>query len=116
MLPPHVVCIKDCNKPGRRRSLLNACSSACFLALNQAHHANNLETEISRGFDCLNRGSSGGADIIHNHNARPFFPEALILCPVPCCLSALRTKNPSNSPLVTDTAVTLGSAPMVIPP
>src|SRR5438552_18373482 len=76
MLSPHFVCIKDCNKPGRRRSLLHACSSACFLALNQAHDANNLETEIPGGVDCLNRRGSRGADIIHNHNARPFFPKA----------------------------------------
>src|SRR2546426_1074331 len=77
MLPPHFVCVKDCNKPCWRRSLLHACSSACFLALNQAHHTNNLETEIPRGFDCLNRRGSCRADIIHNHKARPFFPKAL---------------------------------------
>src|SRR2546428_12130498 len=76
MLSPPFVWLKVLHQPGRRRSLLPACLSACFLALNQAHDANNLETEIPGGVDCLNRRGSRGADIIRNHNARPFFLKA----------------------------------------
>src|SRR5438067_5765253 len=77
MLLPHFVRVKDCNKTGRCRRLLHARSSACFLALNQAHHADNLETEISGGFNRLNRRSSRGTNIIYDYDPCPFFPEAL---------------------------------------
>jgi hypothetical protein len=46
----------------------------------------------------------------------PFFRNPSMRCPVPCCFSAWRTRNPLNSPLMTETATTIGSAPMVRPP
>ena len=46
----------------------------------------------------------------------PFSRKPSMRCPVPCCFSALRTRKPCSSPLTTETATTMGSAPMVRPP
>src|SRR5262249_55548732 len=41
-----------------------------------------VESEITRGLNCLDRGSPGSANVIHNNNARAFFLEAFDLL---CC-------------------------------
>lgn len=77
MLRPHVIGRKDRHELRRGRGSLNRGAPICFLALYQTHRTNHFESEFACGFDRLNRGSARGADIIHNHDWRPFFAKAL---------------------------------------
>jgi hypothetical protein len=72
----HIIRCEDCYKRRRRCSLIHARATVGFFAFHQAHHANDSESEFARGLDRLNRGSSSGANVIHNHHARAFFTKA----------------------------------------
>src|SRR5581483_6213221 len=76
MFLAHVVGGEDGNKPGGSGGAFNISSATCFFAFHQAHHADDFKSELARGFDRLNGGGAGGADVIHDDHARAFFLEA----------------------------------------
>jgi hypothetical protein len=47
-----------------------------FFALYQAHDTDDFETEFAGGFDGLDGGCTGGADVVDDYDASAFFAEA----------------------------------------
>src|SRR6185437_2039702 len=77
VLSLHITCREHRHKWRRRGRLLNCRASLRFLALNKAHHADNIESEFAGGFDSLNCRGTGRAHVIHNHDAGALLAEAL---------------------------------------
>src|SRR5690242_9848054 len=51
-------------------------SATGFQSFNQAGDPGNVEAEFARGFDSLDGGAAGGADIVNNDYASTFFLKA----------------------------------------
>ena len=75
MLLSYVLRRKNCCKWSWRCGLLDRRTTACLFALYQTQYANDLKSEFVGSFDCLNCGSSRGADIIHDHHPRAFLAK-----------------------------------------
>src|SRR5580692_6349897 len=72
----HIIRGKDRHERRRRRSLLHVWTAVGFFAFHQAHHADDFESELARGFNRLNRRSSSGANVIHDYHSRAVFAKA----------------------------------------
>jgi len=68
---------KDRNKWRRSRGFLHAGASIRLFALDEAHHADDIEPEFPGSFDGLDCGSTGRAHVIHDHDSRALFAESL---------------------------------------
>src|SRR3974390_3307518 len=75
MLLPYIVGREYRDKLRWRRCLFHRRSSFRFFALHQAHDAGNVEAELAGGFDGLNCGGAGGADVVDNDDACAFLAE-----------------------------------------
>src|SRR5271166_6404709 len=76
VLAAYFVGCADGNEGRGSGGLFDVGTSPGFFALDQAHCAGDLESEIAGGFDGLDGGGSGGANIVDDYYARPFFAEA----------------------------------------
>src|SRR5436190_8438102 len=77
MLLANVVGGKDSNKGRRGGSFLNRITPAGFLPFHQAHRADHLKSEFAGRFDGLHGGSTGGTNVVNDHNPRVLFPKSL---------------------------------------
>src|SRR5581483_3901345 len=67
---------KNGNEGRGGSGFFNVRASFRFFPLDQAHHANDLESEFAGGFDGLNGRGARGADIVDNNDSRAFFSKA----------------------------------------
>ena len=97
-----------------------------FFALDDADDCGNLHAGFLCGFDGVDGGGAGGADVVDDDHARTFAAEAFDAAAGAVSFSALRTRKPCSSgapglgcarqALAVATLETMGSAPMVRPP
>src|SRR6266496_5983774 len=76
MLFPHLVCREDRDERRGCRGFFYVRTAVRVLTFYQAHRAYDFESKVAGGFDGLHGGGAGGADIVHNHDARAFFAKA----------------------------------------
>ena len=98
------------------RGLFDARAALGLLALHQAHHSDDFESEFS---GCFNR-LDGRAPVVQTSSTittlRPFFAESFNASDRFRAASLPCGREIRDLPLVTETATTIGSAPIVRPP
>src|ERR1035438_10095950 len=70
MLPSYFGCGEDRDEQGGSGGFFYVGTALCIFALDQAHHASDLETEGTRSLYGIHRRGAGRADIIYDDYAR----------------------------------------------
>src|SRR5436305_5687019 len=65
--------LKDRKKRGRGCRLLHRAVSTGLFTFYQARNPDNPEPKLAGGFNCLDSGAAGGANVVHNDDACAFF-------------------------------------------
>ena len=73
----HVVRREDGDEFGGSGGLFYIGTTVGFLAFYETHHSDDLESEFPCGFDGLDGGAAGGANIVDDDDASALFAEAL---------------------------------------
>src|SRR5579872_1296067 len=77
MLFAHVTRGENRDERGGRGSLFYIRASIGFFALDQTHHANDIESELACRFDRLDGGGPGRADVVDDDDAGTLLAKAL---------------------------------------
>src|SRR5262245_2649019 len=75
VLLAYIVRRENGNERRRSRSLFHIWTSLRLFPLNETHYADDLKPEIPRGFNGLDCGRAGRADIIHDDDASTLLAE-----------------------------------------